>query len=150
MKHQEFWMRAASLIVAVGALGIYQANALQWQREEEANQLAVQRAQTHNAEAMQAASDTAGASYQDGVYTGSGEGFGGTVSVEVTVSGGKMTGITVTAASGEDTAYLNRAMQMIDSMLAAQSADVDTISGATFSSNGIKTAVQQALEGAKK
>ncbi len=149
MKHQEFWMRATSLIVAVGALGVYQANALQWQREKEANQLAVQRAQAHNTAAQQAASDTAG-SYQDGTYTGNGEGFGGTVSVEVIVSCGKLTEIAITSAGGEDAAYLDRAKQIIDSMLAAQSADVDTISGATFSSTGIKTAVQQALEGAKK
>lgn len=149
MKHREFWMRAASLIVAVGALGIYQANALQWQRAEEANQLAMQRAQEHNAAAQQAVFDTA-ADYQDGTYAGSGEGFGGTVSVEVTVSEGKLADIAVTAANGEDAAYLDRAKQIIDRMLAAQSAEVDTISGATFSSTGIKTAVQQALEGTKK
>lgn len=149
MRQREFWMRAASLAVALGALGVYQSQALQWQREEQANQLAVQRAQAHNAAVQQQAEET-GVDYADGTYTGSGQGFGGTVSVEVTISGGSITEITVTDAAGEDAAYLNRAAQMIDRMLAAQSAEVDTISGATFSSNGIKTAVQQALKEAGK
>ena len=89
-----------------------------------------------------------GSSYADGTYTGSGDGFGGTVSVEVTVSGGKITAIDVVNAANEDAAYLDKAKGIIDSMISANSPEVDTISGATFSSTGIKTAVQQALEGA--
>ena len=80
--------------------------------------------------------------------TSNGDGFGGTVSVEVTVSGGKITAIDVVNAANEDAAYLDKAKGIIDSMISANSPEVDTISGATFSSTGIKTAVQQALEGA--
>ena len=87
-------------------------------------------------------------SYADGTYIGSGDGFGGTVSVSVTVSGGKITAIDITDASGEDAAYLDKAKGIIDSMISANSPEVDTISGATFSSTGIKTAVEQALEDA--
>ena len=46
----------------------------------------------------------------------------------------------------EDGAYLSMAEDIIPTIIEAQSADVDTISGATFSSTGIKEAVTQALE----
>ena len=40
-------------------------------------------------------------------------------------------------AKDEDTAYLDKARQIMDNMIATQSTEVDTISGATFSSTGI-------------
>lgn len=139
MKQQDFWMRAASVCIAIGALAVYQTHALQWQQQTEENRQAV---------AEQTAQQNPTVTYTDGTYSGSGEGFGGTVSVDVSVSGGTISGITITSASGEDAAYLDKAEQIIDAMIQAQSAEVDTVSGATFSSTGIKTAVQQALEGA--
>ena len=39
--------------------------------------------------------------YKDGVYEGSGTGFGGTIRVQVTVSGGKIAAIDILDASGE-------------------------------------------------
>ena len=42
-------------------------------------------------------------------------------------------------------AYLSQAESVIDSILSAQSTDVDTVSGATFSSTGILNAVDDAL-----
>ena len=104
--------------------------------------------QIAEAQAKNAAAEGGAVSYADGTYTGSGDGFGGTVSVEVTVSGGKITAIDIVNAANEDAAYLDKAKGIIDSMISANSPEVDTISGATFSSTGIKTAVQQALEGA--
>ena len=115
MKHQDFWAGMASLCMAVGALGVYQAHAFAWQEQK-----------------MQQESGAAGTvSYADGTYTGSGDGFGGTITVEVTVAEHRLT-----------------AIEIIDNMIAAQSTEVDTISGATFSSTGIQMAVQAALEGA--
>ena len=49
------------------------------------------------------------------------------------------------SAPGEDSAYLSQAESVIDSILSAQSTDVDTVSGATFSSTGILNAVDEAL-----
>ena len=86
--------------------------------------------------------------YKDGTYTGSAQGFGGDIKVKVTVSGQKITVIDITEASGEDEAYLSMAKDIISTMLDKQTADVDTVSGATYSSTGIKNAVTQALEGA--
>ena len=98
---------------------------------------------------MQQESGAAGTvSYADGTYTGSGDGFGGTITVEVTVTDHQLAAIEIIDAKDEDTAYLDKARQIIDNMIAVQSTEVDTISGATFSSTGIQMAVQAALEGA--
>ena len=98
---------------------------------------------------MQQESGAAGTvSDADGTYTGSGDDFGGTITVEVTVTDHRLAAIDILEADDEDTAYLDKARQIIDDMIAAQSTEVDTISGATFSSSGIQMAVQTALEGA--
>ena len=57
----------------------------------------------------------------------------------------EITSINVVSAPGEDSAYLSQAESVIDSILSAQSTDVDTVSGATFSSTGILNAVDDAL-----
>ena len=56
----------------------------------------------------------------------------------------------MSSADGEDGSYLTMAKDIIPKILDAQSAEVDTISGATFSSTGIKNATKQALEKAVK
>ena len=83
--------------------------------------------------------------YKDGNYTGSGQGFGGTIEVQVTLKDDEITDIQVTSASGEDSTYLSQGEGVISSIISAQSTDVDTISGATFSSTGILNAVNDAL-----
>ena len=83
--------------------------------------------------------------YQNGTYTGEGQGFGGTIQVEVTLENDTITDIQVVSAPGEDSAYLSQGEGVISTILAAQSTDVDTISGATFSSTGIINAVNDAL-----
>ncbi len=83
--------------------------------------------------------------YKDGTYTGSAQGFGGTITVEVTLAGDEITDIQVTSAPGEDSAYLSQGEGVISSIISAQSTDVDTVSGATFSSTGIINAVVDAL-----
>ena len=83
--------------------------------------------------------------YKDGTYQGSGTGFGGTVTVQVTVSGGKITAIDIVDASGETPSYFASAKGVISKMLAGQTPNVDAVSGATYSSNGIIQAVQNAL-----
>lgn len=83
--------------------------------------------------------------YKDGTYTGEADGYGGTIQVEVTLASDEITSINVVSAPGEDSAYLSQAESVIDSILSAQSTDVDTVSGATFSSTGILNAVDEAL-----
>ena len=83
--------------------------------------------------------------YKDGTYQGSGTGFGGTVTVQVTVADGKITGIDILDASGETPSYFASARGVVSKILAGQTPNVDAVSGATYSSNGIIQAVQNAL-----
>ena len=83
--------------------------------------------------------------YKDGDYTGSAQGFGGAITVQVTLKDDEITDIQVTSAPGEDSAYLSQGEGVISSIISAQSTDVDTVSGATFSSTGIINAVVDAL-----
>ena len=83
--------------------------------------------------------------YLDGVYTASADGFGGPITVQVTVAGDTITDITILSAEGETTSYFTRARYVISSNLDSGSTDVDTVSGATYSSTGILNAVRLAL-----
>lgn len=83
--------------------------------------------------------------YKDGTYQGSGTGFGGTITVQVTVSGGKITAVDILSASGETGSYFASAQGVVSKVLSSQSPNVDAVSGATYSSNGIIQAVQNAL-----
>ena len=87
--------------------------------------------------------------WKDGTYTGSGKGFGGTISVKVTVKDGKISAIDVTNASGETASYFSKAKGIIPKMISGQTTNVDAASGATYSSNGIITAVRNALSKAE-
>ena len=99
-----------------------------------------------NRTALQTVSYTApSGGYKDGTYTGSAAGFGGNIGVSVTVKNGKITAVNVTSASGETASYLSSAKGVISKILSKQSPNVDTVSGATYSSNGIINAVKNAL-----
>lgn len=84
----------------------------------------------------------------DGVYKGSATGFSGPVTVAVTIIDKKITSIDI-LSSTDDEAFFNRAKAVIDRIIASQSFDVDVVSGATYSSNGIIGAVKNALTGEK-
>lgn len=83
--------------------------------------------------------------YVDGTYTGSGTGFGGTITVQVTVSNHKIASINILDASSETASYFANAQGVVSRIISSQSPNVDAVSGATYSSNGIITAVQNAL-----
>lgn len=83
--------------------------------------------------------------FKDGSYTGSAAGFRGTTSVTVKVENGIISDITVDS-TGDDKEFFNKAQSgVISSILAAQSTNVDTVSGATYSSKVIINAVENAL-----
>lgn len=157
MNDKKQWIpRLICLALILGLLSLYQSHAQVWADSRSANQAEVDAANAHNqavmaelaareAEGSQSAQEALGP-YQDGSYTGSAQGFGGTVTVTVTIQGGYMTDITVDDAAGEDAAYFSMAEDILDDIMAAQSAEVDTVSGATFSSTGLKNAVAAALE----
>ncbi len=96
--------------------------------------------------AQTAAGGASGAGYKDGTYVGSAQGYGGTVSVEVTIENGSITKIEPIAHGGEDAAYWDMAVAVIPQIIESQGANADTVSGATFSSTGIINAVIEALQ----
>jgi uncharacterized protein with FMN-binding domain len=92
---------------------------------------------------------TSSSFYKDGVYSGSGNGKTQGMRVQVVVSGGKINGVSV-LTSRDDQPYLNEAIQgLVPRIIAAQSATVDTVSGATLSSKGILQGTAAALAQAK-
>ena len=100
-------------------------------------------------ESEETSSDDSDNFYKNGTYEGSGTGYGGTITVQVTLEDDTITGGSVVSAPGEDSAYLSQGENVISSILSEQSTDVDTISGATFSSTGILEAVNDALSKAE-
>ena len=82
----------------------------------------------------------------DGFYKGSGTGFAGTVSVSVEIKDKSIVAINILSTQ-DDEAFFNRAKGVIDKIIAGQILDVDVVSGATYSSNGIISAVKNALTG---
>lgn len=92
------------------------------------------------------------AGFRDGVYTGSAQGFGGAITVRVQIGDGEIRSVNVVSHNGETPAYYAKAKAVIAEILKKQSTDVDTVSGATYSSAGILNAVADALNkaGGKK
>ena len=84
--------------------------------------------------------------YRDGVYTASADGFGGPITVQVTVSGDAITDIMVVSHDGETTSYFSKARRVISTILETGTPEgVDAVSGATYSSTGLLNAVKLAL-----
>lgn len=85
--------------------------------------------------------------YQDGSFEGAGKGMGGDVKVTVTVKDGKITDVTVgehQETPGISDAAIEKVPQEI---IDKQSTEVDVVAGATLTSDAIKEAVKNALEG---
>ena len=83
-------------------------------------------------------------SLKDGEYFGSANGYGGNLTVKVIIKNGKISGIEV-VSQNETPEYFNRAYAVINKILSSGSVNVDSVTGATVSSNAIKMAVADAL-----
>lgn len=142
-----------SLVVAacvVISLSTYQAKASEPSKDKK-QQVSESMADTET-ETENATEDTQTATgsfdLADGVYKGSATGYRGSVTVAVTILDKKIVSIDILSAS-DDEAFFNRAKGVIDRIISSQSLDVDVVSGATYSSNGIIGAVKNALTGEK-
>ena len=143
---REYWVRLVSILAIVGVLLGYNSVLDARAKENEIARLSAQIAGNGQSDSKNGGSTN----YKDGTYTGEADGFGGTIQVEVKIEKNKIAEINVVSAEKEDGAYLSMAKDIIPKIIDAQSADIDTISGATFSSTGIKNASEQALEKAVK
>ncbi len=92
-----------------------------------------------------AAAASAASSYKDGTYTGTASGFLDDITVSVTVTDGSIAAIDVTEQK-DTPSYWERAEAVIPEIIAANGTEgIDAVSGATYSSEGIINAVNNAL-----
>lgn len=82
--------------------------------------------------------------YKDGVYYGSATGFAGPIKVKVVITDGKIASVEIVETS-DGSSYISKASSITGKIVASQSTNVDTVSGATYSSVGIINAVRNAL-----
>lgn len=83
--------------------------------------------------------------YKDGTYVGSARGYNGLIKVKVTIEEGKISAIKVVSHNEDQPYFRNAEKRIIPAIIKGQSTNVDTVSGATFSSNGLIGAVRNAL-----
>ena len=86
-------------------------------------------------------------SYKDGTYTGSAKGFGGTITVSVTIKKGKIASIKILSASGETGSFLSKARAVTGRIVDKQSTNVDAVSGATCTSSALIEMIHRVLSG---
>lgn len=137
---KEFWVRVVSVVVIV--LGIFEYNSVLEAREKD-EKIAQMAAWIENNKTEEEVPSDSG--YKDGVYTGTGVGFRGEISVQVAVESGEIADVQILSAEKDDKAYVDRASTLTEEIIETQSTEVDTVSGATFSSQGIIDAAEEAL-----
>lgn len=145
---KSFWIKTVNLLLVAGVLFGYNTVIADREQTEEISRLQCELEIVQQANKDEQSANKA--DYTDGVYTGSANGFGGVIEVEAEIKDGVIETLTIVSAEHEDKAYLDAARKVIDDIVEQQTADVDTVSGATFSSSGIRDAAAQALEKAEK
>ena len=151
MKYRNFILRTVNLVLILGVLWQYQNTALLRaaavaQRQQEIKEVEAWNTSVLQAQqAAQKAEEEKPTGPKDGTYEGSAYGFGDLITVSVTLKDGKMTDIAVLSANGEDKPYYKQAVSVLNEMLEAQSTEVDTVSGATLTADGLIGAVADAL-----
>ena len=161
MKHINFIIKAASIVIVIACLLFYQTKAQAGSAKVAENEAAIAELESYNQEIRRQMEEDAKAAsgeeveeeegpYANGTFEGQGTGYGGLITVSVEIDGGFIQSINVLDHSTEDPAYYMLAETIVPQMENAQSADVDTVSGATLSSTGLIQAVSEALSKAAK
>ena len=145
MKYMNFVTKLVSLAVLMVFLFHYQSVATDRAAVREEHEAMAAEIESYNNEILAAAQEAEETGWQDGTYEGSGIGFGGDIVVSVTIADQKIASIEVLSAKDEDEAYFAQASEVLETIENKQTADVDTVSGATFSSTGLIEAVKNAL-----
>lgn len=93
--------------------------------------------------------DVTSGQYSDGTYEGTASGYASGLKVQVTIANGQISNVQVTSHN-ETPGFCERAIETVPSeIVSAQSTNVDTVSGATYTSVGIINAVNSALSSAQ-
>ncbi|MBL1072207.1 FMN-binding protein [Lactobacillus kitasatonis] len=88
--------------------------------------------------------------WKDGIYLSQARGMAGFVKTKLEISNNKITSVNLDLYT-ETPQYAQKAKSKLENeVLAKQSADIYAVSGATFTSNGVKEAVKDALKKAEK
>ena len=93
-------------------------------------------------------SPAAGGTYTPGAYEGSGQGYGGVVTVSITVDQDAITDVKITGDKETPTVG-GAALEDLAAQIKEKGADIDGVSGATLTSNGVKEAAAAAIAQAK-
>lgn len=87
--------------------------------------------------------------YKDGVYNGKGKGNGGELTVEVTVESGNIVKVELKEHKETEGIFEGAETGVGNAIIKTQSTEVDSVAGATLTSEGIKAAVAEAIKEAK-
>ena len=94
---------------------------------------------------LMAVSLTACSSAKEETFEGSAQGYGGTVTAKVTFKADKIIAVEVKAPDETEGVGSRAAEELPEKIVAANSADVDVVAGATMTSKAIQSAVRQAV-----
>lgn len=87
--------------------------------------------------------------YTAGTYTAEADGYGGVVTVEITTDSSSIKEIVITGDKETPTVGGAALEELTNQVKEAQSADIDGVSGATYTSNAVKEATEIAIAEAK-
>jgi len=147
----------AFLCVGISSFGVYASNLA----NSDSNSTSKEISSSENASSVSAettlseSSDNSDKSKEnssglkDGEYEGKGNGRNGKIEVKLTVANGEIKAIEVTKQSEDDEYYDGLEERMIPQIITKQSTEIDVVSGATESFDGIIAAVNDALSKAK-
>lgn len=132
-----FGVKAANLVLVMGILAMFNAWALKANAHD-------QMIEDQIAEAQRLASR--GPYATDGTFEGAAPGYGGPVKMRVVIDNGYIDSVEIADASQEDEAWLDMCEGLPAQIEKAQSANVDIVSGATYTSAGILNGTTEALQ----
>ncbi|QCR08964.1 FMN-binding protein [Brenneria rubrifaciens] len=96
------------------------------------------------------AHSSATAPYKDGTYTGKGQGKEGEIEVSVSIKDGQIVNAEVVKHEDTEALMMGVVDNVVPELIEKQDInDVDAVTGATMSSDGVINAIKQALEQAK-
>lgn len=134
---RNYIVKALNIVVVVGLIVWFSAWAAQTQQADAAVQKQIQ-------DAERAANR--GPYVTDGAFLGTAQGYGGSVTVRVTIDNGYIEQVDIVSAENEDAPYLDQTRRLLTDVVNANTSSVDTVSGATFTSAGILNGVTEALQ----
>lgn len=87
--------------------------------------------------------------YADGIFEGSATGFRGTITVSVTIEKDNISQVEILDYKDDDKWFNRASSSVVSDILNSQTSAVNSVSGATYSSQGIMDAVEDALKKAR-